>query len=131
MKLETSTSSNVDTCCSAGCSSSTSPVSAAASSPSQGKLFRIATMDCSAEEAEIRRALEPLDGIRSLGFQLGARTLKIDAAESAYQQSTQGIIPMTSPINSTLPVDTTAISQATKSSTEGRFIDAPRSIGAC
>ena len=41
-------------------------------------------MDCSAEEAEIRRALEPLDGIRSLGFQLGARTLKIDAAETAY-----------------------------------------------
>ena len=41
-------------------------------------------MDCSAEEAEIRRALEPLEGIRSLGFQLGARTLKIDAHESAY-----------------------------------------------
>lgn len=41
-------------------------------------------MDCSAEEAEIRRALEPLDGIRSLGFQLGARTLSIDATESAY-----------------------------------------------
>ena len=49
-----------------------------------GKLFKIATMDCSAEEAEIRRALEPLEGIRSLGFQLGARTLKIDAEESAY-----------------------------------------------
>ena len=41
-------------------------------------------MDCSAEEAEIRRALEPLEGIRSLGFQLGARTLKIDAQDSAY-----------------------------------------------
>ena len=84
MKLETSTSSDVDTSCSAGCSSSASPVNAAASSPGQGKLFRIVTMDCSAEEAEIRRALESLDGIRSLGFQLGARTLKIDAAESAY-----------------------------------------------
>ncbi len=53
-------------------------------SGSQGRLFRIATMDCSAEEAEIRRALEPLDGIRSLGFQLGARTLNIDAVESAF-----------------------------------------------
>ena len=82
MKLETSTSSSVDTCCSAGYSSSASLVNAAASSPGQGKVFRIATMDCSAEEAEIRRALEPLEGIRSLGFQLGARTLKIDAAES-------------------------------------------------
>ncbi len=36
-------------------------------------------MDCSAEEGEIRRALEPLPGIRSLNFQLRARTLTIDA----------------------------------------------------
>jgi Cd2+/Zn2+-exporting ATPase len=47
--------------------------------------YRIPTMDCSAEEAEIRRALEALPGIRSLGFQLGARTLRIDAAEDAYE----------------------------------------------
>ncbi len=40
-------------------------------------------MDCSAEESEIRRALEPLSGIRSLGFQLGARTLNIDASDAA------------------------------------------------
>ena len=91
MKLETSTSSSVDTCCSAGCSSSASPVNAAASGPGQVKLFRIATMDCSAEEAEIRRALEPLEGIRSLGFQLGARTLKIDAAESTYSLALEAI----------------------------------------
>ncbi len=36
-------------------------------------------MDCSAEEAEIRRALDPVPGIRSLNFQLSARTLGIDA----------------------------------------------------
>ena len=48
-------------------------------------------MDCSAEEAEIRRALEPLEGIRSLGFQLGARTLKIDAQESAYPLALEAI----------------------------------------
>ncbi|MCZ8254940.1 MAG: heavy metal translocating P-type ATPase, partial [Polaromonas sp.] len=41
-------------------------------------------MDCSAEESEIRRALEPIDGISSLGFQLGARTLRIEASEGAY-----------------------------------------------
>ena len=41
-------------------------------------------MDCSAEESEIRRALEPIRNIRSLGFQLGARTLRIDADEDAY-----------------------------------------------
>ena len=42
-------------------------------------VFRIATMDCASEESEIRRALEGLPGIRSLSFQLGARTLTIDA----------------------------------------------------
>jgi Cd2+/Zn2+-exporting ATPase len=56
-----------------------------------GQLFRIATMDCSAEESEIRRALEPIDGIRSLGFQLGARTLRIEAAEGAYPLALEAI----------------------------------------
>ena len=41
-------------------------------------------MDCNAEESENRRALEPIPNIRSLGFQLGARTLRIDADEDAY-----------------------------------------------
>src|SRR3989344_3359264 len=84
MKSETSTSPGVvDNCCSSGCSSV--PTShPSPSNPNQAKLFRIATMDCSAEEAEIRRALEPRDGIRSLGFQRGARTLKIDADEGTY-----------------------------------------------
>ena len=68
------------------------PVATAAPSQgSQGRLFRIATMDCSAEEAEIRRALEPLDGIRSLGFQLGARTLKIEADEGTYRLALDAI----------------------------------------
>lgn len=51
---------------------------------SQGILvFRIPTMDCAAEEGEIRHALAKLPGLRSLSFQLGARTLAIDApAES-------------------------------------------------
>jgi len=44
-----------------------------------GELWRIPTMDCAVEEGEIRRALEPIEGIRSLSFQLGARTLRIDA----------------------------------------------------
>ena len=41
-------------------------------------------MDCSVEESEIRQALEPIAGIHSLGFQLAARTLRIDAAQAAY-----------------------------------------------
>ena len=48
-----------------------------------GQLFRIGTMDCSAEESEIRQALEPIAGITSLGFQLGARTLSIKASDAA------------------------------------------------
>jgi Zn2+/Cd2+-exporting ATPase len=52
-----------------------------ASAATSGATFRISAMDCSVEESEIRRALEPLEGIRSLGFQLGARTLRIDAPD--------------------------------------------------
>ena len=54
-------------------------------------MWRIATMDCSAEESEIRRALEPIAGIRSLRFQLGARTLALDADESAVQPALKAI----------------------------------------
>lgn len=46
-------------------------------------VFRIAAIDCSSEEAKIRRALEPVAGIRSLNFQLGARTLAITALASS------------------------------------------------
>jgi Zn2+/Cd2+-exporting ATPase len=47
--------------------------------PAGVQRFRIATMDCAAEESEIRRAVEPIEGIRGLNFQLGARVLGIDA----------------------------------------------------
>ena len=42
-------------------------------------------MDCASEEGEIRRALESIAGVRSLSFQLGARTLAIDANSTALQ----------------------------------------------
>ena len=45
--------------------------------------FRVPAMDCSAEESDIRRVLEPIAGIRSLQFQLVARTLTIDAHADA------------------------------------------------
>ena len=45
--------------------------------------FRIATMDCAVEEAEIRRALEPVAGIQSLRFQLQARTLGLRTSDAA------------------------------------------------
>ena len=54
---------------------------AAARRPHQrGRSFRIATMDCSAEEAEIRRALTACPAF-AVRFQLGQRVLTIDADE--------------------------------------------------
>ena len=41
--------------------------------------FRIANMDCTAEESEIRRALEPIAGVTQLRFDLGQRTVSIAA----------------------------------------------------
>ncbi|SFB75471.1 Cd2+/Zn2+-exporting ATPase [Polaromonas sp. OV174] len=85
MKTETPHSSELSACGSTACCAPTqTSTSAPASAGAGGQLFRIATMDCSAEESEIRQALEPIAGIRSLGFQLGARTLKIEAADEAY-----------------------------------------------
>ena len=48
-------------------------------------------MDCSSEESEIRQALESVPGIRSLVFQLGARTLRLDADEAAYAPALEAI----------------------------------------
>jgi Cd2+/Zn2+-exporting ATPase len=45
--------------------------------------FRIATMDCTVEESEIRRLVEPIAGIRGLHFRLGQRTLRIDGTDAA------------------------------------------------
>jgi len=65
-------------CCGAAPAVAPAPALGAA-----GQLFRIATLDCSAEESEIRQALEPIGGIKSLGFQLGVRTLHINASVEA------------------------------------------------
>jgi Zn2+/Cd2+-exporting ATPase len=36
--------------------------------PARVQGFRIATIDCAAEESEIRRAIEPIEGVRVLAF---------------------------------------------------------------
>ncbi len=54
-------------------------------------LLRIPTMDCSVEEGEIRRALEPIAGIALLDFQLSARTLKINGSPQALLDSADAI----------------------------------------
>ena len=48
-------------------------------------------MDCAAEEGEIRHALANVPGVRSLGFQLGARTLAIDAPATSIPQALDAI----------------------------------------
>lgn len=54
-------------------------------------MFHISSMDCSSEEAEIRRAVDAIPGIRALRFQLSARTLGIQATEQALRQALQAI----------------------------------------
>ncbi len=54
-------------------------------------VYRIPTMDCPVEEAEIRRVLEGVSGIRALSFQLGARTLAITAPAQVLPQALEAI----------------------------------------
>ncbi|PKN17650.1 MAG: ATPase P, partial [Deltaproteobacteria bacterium HGW-Deltaproteobacteria-6] len=62
-----------------GCSCSPGPVTLTEPSPvGQGKaLYRIDNMDCPTEEALIRNKLKPIDGIKSLDFNLMQRTLTV------------------------------------------------------
>lgn len=48
-------------------------------------------MDCPTEEGEIRRALESVEGIRSLRFELGARTLTIAADSKVIPEALAAI----------------------------------------
>ena len=48
-------------------------------------------MDCAAEESEIRRAVEGISGIRALTFQLGQRTLALDASGPALELAVAAI----------------------------------------
>lgn len=63
----------------------------AAPLPAGATRFRIPSMDCAAEESDIRRALADVPGIRSLNFKLVARTLSIDATAEALQAAVEAI----------------------------------------
>ena len=73
------------------CCTSASTATSAMQPATNGQRFRIASMDCSAEESEIRQALEPISGIHSLGFQLGDRTLNIYATDEALSMALSAI----------------------------------------
>ena len=53
--------------------------------------FRVPGMDCASEESEIRRAVDGIDGIRALTFQLGQRSLAIDAPGAAVELAVAAI----------------------------------------
>ena len=78
--------------CSGSCST-TPPLSDApvAAGQAGATVLRIPAMDCPSEENDIRRALADIDGIRSLNFQLSARTLSIDAPDSVLPAAVAAI----------------------------------------
>jgi Zn2+/Cd2+-exporting ATPase len=78
-------------CCGADACAQSVPNPDGASHAAPGRRFRIATMDCSVEEGEIRRALECVPGIRSLNFQLSTRTLTINAEQASYPAALDAI----------------------------------------
>lgn len=79
-------SSSHSTCSDSTCSNSVvTPTTAVSSQDANTTRFRIATMDCASEEAEIRHALESVKGINSLRFHLAARVLDISASPEAIE----------------------------------------------
>lgn len=78
-------------CCgSAVCGSA--PASAEpADLPKGAVLFRIPTMDCAVEESEIRRALEPVAGVKGLRFRLSERTLALTTEDGALPAALDAI----------------------------------------
>jgi len=49
--------------------------------------FHVPTMDCASEASEIRRATEHIAGIRAMTFELGQRTIVIDAPAASVDQA--------------------------------------------
>ncbi|MGC4076578.1 MAG: heavy metal translocating P-type ATPase [Rubrivivax sp.] len=67
-------------CCGGACAT---PADTTPDPGGPGLKLRIPAMDCAVEEAQIRRALEGIAGIRTLRFALAERTLRLDAEPAA------------------------------------------------
>ncbi len=76
-----------DACCGGSVKELALPAGEAAA----GVRFRIPSMDCASEESEIRRALEGVQGIQSLSFRLGERSLRIGALPAVAEQAAAAI----------------------------------------
>lgn len=81
-----------DACCGGG---SHGPIPFATPEPTDvpkgALLFRIPTMDCAVEESEIRRALEPIAGVKALRFRLGERTMAITTDDGVLPEALAAI----------------------------------------
>lgn len=87
----TSSSCSGGACCGGGAQAATVAVSALPLPRAGTAVYRIPAMDCPVEEAEIRRALESVNGIRALNFQLAARTLAITAPAHVLPRALEAI----------------------------------------
>ncbi len=76
--------------CARGCAAET-PAAGVEPTQTGATVLQIPTMDCPTEENDIRRALGSIEGIRSLGFQLSARTLTIDAGKEVIEEAVAAI----------------------------------------
>ncbi len=111
--LQTGDAAAQDTCCS-GAAAQSMGAPPDAGVPQGWRRFRIASIDCMAEEVEIRRAVEGIAGLRGLRFQLGQRTLAIDAAVPASLDAAlaairkAGFDPQPTDLAAAPPLDTIA-----------------------
>lgn len=80
-------------CCGSACAAPlpiAQPVQPAQAAPGS-LLLRIPQMDCATEEAQIRRALESLEAVKRLQFDLPGRTLAVQAPSEKWEAVTTAI----------------------------------------
>ena len=77
--------------CSAAATTTETPALSDLATSDGVTVFVIPTMDCPNEENDIRRAVASIEGIRSLRFQLSARTVSIDATTEALDAALAAI----------------------------------------
>jgi len=70
-----------------GCACDSAPAAPPAAASAGTTRFHIATMDCAAEESEIRRAVDAIAGIGALRFDLGRRQLDLSGTPQAIAQA--------------------------------------------
>ncbi|RIX82822.1 heavy metal translocating P-type ATPase [Acidovorax cavernicola] len=78
-------------CCGSAVCGSTPASAEPADLPKGAVLFRIPTMDCAVEESEIRRALEPVAGVKALRFRLSERSLALTTEDGALPAALEAI----------------------------------------